>query len=424
MRRTLLLVLPALLACRRGTDAAGVQADASPGGAAADAGAVARPALAPSRCTATGAGVTVPDAVDLDLGDAVAFGEGYAVGLAHRTASGRTAAVALVSKDPGSPRLVELGPTLGDAPAPHLAVRGPELVAAWYALPGRSDSRELRVQLVGAHGESRALPSVQQQKDDSLAFDVAGTIAVWDETSTGGSPRAPRGTIRVAELSADHAGTAHDVSPAESDAEMPRLVRWGSGGAGGGYLVLWLARRPEAPIIPDAASPGEATGEARTPSWLEAMPLDAAGAPAGPLRRLTPTTGHVSAYDVLASRDSKPAALVIARDDGESIDGSGGSLLRVRVTEQGTDPPLALAGDGLGRGSPMLVDAPLPWLAWAGPHEELRLLPLDASGVPLALPSAEPALGESRPLLGGPEGMVVAVPSDAKSQLQVVSCRP
>jgi hypothetical protein len=304
-------------------------------------------------------------------------------------------------------------------------VWGPELVAAWYALPGRSDSRELRVQLVGAHGEARALAPIQQQRDDSLAFDVAGTLAAWDETSAGGGSRTPRGTIRVAELAADHAGAARDVSPVESDAEMPRLVRWGAEGSpSAGTLVLWLARRPETPTIPDAAAPGEVTGEVRTVSWLEAMPLDAAGAPAGPLRRLTPTTGHVSAYDVLAARDSSKAALVIARDDGESVDGSGGALLRVRVTEQGADPPLALAGDGLGRGSPMLVDAPQTWLAWAGPHEELRLLPLDASGVPLALPSAEPALGESRPLLGIAGGLVAAFPGDAKSQLQVFSCRP
>jgi hypothetical protein len=267
-----LLALIAVLACRRGTDAA-AQTDAAAPAPAAETGTLARPALAPSRCAAAGAGATVPDAQELEVGDALVFGDGYAVGVAHRGASGRAAAVALVSKDLTSVRLVELGPTLGDAPAPHLAPRGPDLVAASYALAARGDARELRVQLVGASGEPRALAPVLEQRDDSLAFDVAATIAVWDE-ATGG--RDPRGVVRVAELAADHAAPARDLSPADSDAEMPRLVPWASG-----YLVVWLARRPEAPSPPDAAAPaeatGEATGEARAFSWLEAIPVDAAG---------------------------------------------------------------------------------------------------------------------------------------------------
>jgi hypothetical protein len=107
----------------------------------------------------------------------------------------------------------------------------------------------------------------------------------------------------------------------------------------------------------------------------------------------------VSAYDVEAlAGEGRPSLLVIARDDGEAVDGSGGALLRVRVREDGADPPLVLPGDGLGRGAPWLIDAPWPWAAWVGPHEELRLLPLDAAGAPVGLPSGEPLLDEALPM--------------------------
>jgi hypothetical protein len=134
----------------------------------------------------------------------------------------------------------------------------------------------------------------------------------------------------------------------------------------------------------------------------------------------------VSAYDVqMLPGEARPTALVVARDDGEAIDGSGGVLLRVRAREDGAEPPVALPGDGLGRGAPTLVDAPAPWLAWVGPHEELRLLPLDAAGAPFAPPSAEPGLEESRPLLVlRGSTMLVARPEDAAAQLRPFACGP
>jgi hypothetical protein len=297
-------------------------------------------------------------------------------------------------------------------------VRGKELLAAAYAISKRADARELRVSAVTAAGEVRLLASLAQQRDDSLASDLAPALVAWDE-ALGAAGASPRGVVRVADLLNDHAGPPRDVSPAESDAEMPRLVPLGSG-----QLVLWLSRRPETGPHPtnqgDAAATVEAVGEARAFTWVEAISLDASGAPVGGVRRLTPVSGHVSSFDAMpvaaAGEREAPAALVVARDDGESVDGSGGALLRVRVGADGADPPLALPGDGLGRGAPSLLDADDPqgplqgrreWLAWTDPREELRLLPLDASGAPLGPPSAEAALGEGRPLLPMPGARVL-----------------
>jgi len=423
----------ALVACHRAPDAAarGAAADASVGGDAAVGAIASAPAVVAARCHSTGRAFVIGDgrALDeLEIGDALATPDGTAVGIVHRAAAGRVASVAMLATGASEVRLVDLGPTLGDAPPPRLAWRGKDVVAGAFGLS--TDAREVVVHAVGA--SARLLFSVPEQRDDSLSFDLAyagsGGLIVWDEATAG---RAPRGVIRAAAFAGDQrTDPTRDVSPADSDAEAPRVVP-----ADGGFFVVWIARRPE-PAASDAAVV-EVVGEPRAYAWLESVMVDAHGAATGPVRRLTPDTGHVSAYDVQALPEGgKPTLLVAARDDGESVDGSGGALLRVRVRDDGADPPLTFPSDGLGRGAPTFVDAPAgsgspgPWLTWIGPKEQLRLLPLDASGAPLAPPSAEEALDEARPLLllargnapDGPVSALIATPSDPAAQLRVFAC--
>jgi len=427
-----LLGLLSLVACRKGAAESTTSAEAGPGTASA-AASVAPPAVVPARCKGSRAGVALVDAGgadDLEIGDAVAVGRDvdseWAVGIVHRVGSSRMAAIAFLTPEATGVRVVDLAPTLGDAPPPHLVARGrapgegqDDLLAGSYVLSKKTDVRELALYVVPKAGEPKVLATIPQQRDDSLAFDLAPGLVVWDEASTGPSPR---GIIRAAELLAggppgegrDAVGPAHDVSPADSDAEMPRLAP-----AAQGYTVFWLARRPEAHAS-DAAAQAEAVGEVRAYSWLESSGT--------PPHRLTSASGHVSAYDLqpLAGGD----VLVVARDDGEAVDGSGGALLRIRVHAGSADPPLALPGDGLGRGAPIFVDAPAAWISWIGPHEAARLLPLDANGTPVGPPSAEPELDDARPLAflhrsGGPQpttNLLAAAPGDAAVQLRVLAC--
>jgi hypothetical protein len=417
-----------LAACRRSTDAtpgaSGIDAATDP----ADTSAAAAPAVAAPRCQPVmGTGLAVHDPEDLELGDATAWPGGYAVGLVHREHAGRVAAVGLMGTDLKALRVVDLGPTLGDAQAPCLAVRGTELLAAAYAVPAHGEARELRVYDIAATGEAKALGAVTEARDDSLAFDLAPGLLVWDEATAGA---AAHGVIRAATVSADgHVGAPRDVSPAESDADTPRIVANGTG-----YFVFWLTHRPEPGAGPvDAAPQLESVGEPRAYSWIEMTDVDAAGVPAGPARHLTPTSGHVSAYDLRPlSGEPKPAVLVVARDQGEAVDGSGGTLLRVRARGDGIEAPLAFPTEGLGRGAPMLVESegPGPWLVWVDAHEAMRLLPLDAAGAPAGPPSPEPALEDKSPLLslgtpgrpGTQARLLVAAPADPAAQLQVMAC--
>jgi hypothetical protein len=252
---------------------------------------------------------------------------------------------------------------------------------------------------------------------------------VWDETATTG---APRGVIRGVLRSGDREEPARDLSASESDAEEPRVLPNGAG-----FVVFWLARRPEHGSGPErstadsagSASPAaEVTAEARAFSWLEMVAIDASGAQEQPVRRLTPTTGHVSAYDVAVTTEeahSTSAIVVVARDDGEAVDGSGGALLRVRVGDNAADAVVELPTDGLGRGVPTLLGGPphLLDVTWIDQHERLRLAPLDSSGAPAGPTSVEDGLGESRLLLRLDREQVLAERrSGVSSALAVFSC--
>jgi hypothetical protein len=309
------------------------------------------------------------------------------------------------------------------------------VLAASYDLPSAgaagATARELAVHVVAPGRPPEVRPPVAQARDDSFGFDVAATrsaaVIVWDEATPTG-----RGVVRAVDVTpgaAAAAAPAHSVSPPESDAEAPRVLPIAAG-----FVALWLARAPEVSEHADDHRVAEAPGEERTFGWVEAVALDAHGAAEGPVRRLTSTGGHVSAFDAEVLADG--SLLVAARDDGEAVDGSGGVLLRVRESGDRVDPPLALASDGLGRGAPDFVGrgpSGAGWLGWIGPEERPRLMPLDAAGAPSGPASVEDAWAFARPLVAlGPSAdastgsarLLVAAPADPASPLRLASCAP
>jgi len=452
-RRTALAVALAVAgspaACRKTQDVP-VAVDAGSNAPAADAGVVqSASAVVGPRCGPEDTSVAMDEArgADVEIGDAVPTANAYALGAVHRTAQGRVAAVMQISRalDTGSSpdasgepaRWLDLAPTLGDAPPPLLVPRpgspGADLVAAAYLRGGggidRGAARNLALYAISSASWAGAPPQpfliVPQQHDDSLAFDLAfagsSGVVVWDE---GAAPS--RGVIRALALEGEAGlAVAHDISPPESDAELPKIEPDGSG-----FVAMWIARRPEPTRPFDAAEP-EVPGETRSFGWLESVRLDARGAVAGPVRALTAASGHVSAYDVVAIASPEHALVVVARDDGESVDGSGGALVRVRIVDDLPESPVEYQSDGLGRGAPAFVEGSGSFLAWVGPAEQARLLSLDRSGAPLGPPSAEDTLNDARPLrvLGGPATagasarLLVAASTGTGAALRVVVCR-
>ncbi|HEY4016837.1 MAG TPA: hypothetical protein VGM06_26065 [Polyangiaceae bacterium] len=434
--------------------------------AAANTPDAARDGLLSARCHPTDRGVSLEKETgdDFDLGDGIAAGDDrYAVGLVHRTPAGRTAAVVLLDAEATAARVVDLGRTLGDAPPPQLAACDGRLLAAALRLPDRFSvaltpavaaaiadptRQDLALYAVDSPDPAKPVASVPQHRDDSLAFDLAcaagSGLVVWDEVIAATPRDAARGVIRAARFQVSPAVRADpvlDVSPPDSDAEMPRVVAGGHG-----FFVLWIAHRAEA--TGDAAAdpaPIEATGEVRSHGWLEMVAVDPSGHVAGPVRRLTPASGHVGAYDVQSRVEvGKTMVLAVARDDGESVDGSGGTLWRLRVRDATMDPPLELPTDGLGRGAPTFVDSPPRWLSWVGPREQLRLLPLDANGDVASAPSIEDSLDDTRLLFSirppksaseaprdgalfepsSEARLLASAPADTRRELRVFGCRP
>jgi hypothetical protein len=369
---------------------------------------------------------------EIEIGGAVGYEGGYALGFASRRGAARIAAVAMFGPGATGPaRIVELGSVAEDAPAPPLARRSGDVLAAVFGVPlghARDDrNRELTVYAVGAD-RAATVASFVKSADDSMASDIASegrdAFVVWDEVLpavTGSAPTvAARGVIRGAPVFQREPRVApRDLSPAESDAEDPRIVADGAG-----YSVLWIARSP-GDVSPADAS--EVTGEARAFGWLQRVEIDGLGAAQGPVRDLTPRGGHISAYD--ARMFGGGAGLVIvARDDGELTDGSGGALLRVRARAGAIDPVETIEAGGVGRGAPAFVDGAPPWLSWVGHDEQLRLLPLDGAGSPSGLASIEAALNEARPLAtwsapsGAPGRWLIASPTDPSGPLRSVEC--
>ncbi|MGH7439642.1 MAG: hypothetical protein ACRENE_28460, partial [Polyangiaceae bacterium] len=236
------VLLSATMGCRRppppSPSGPQSEADATPDPRAAP------PLVGPSRCRPTEWGARFDDdggSSDLEVGDAVSVGDAVALSLVRRVGGDRVAAVAFVhpDRDEGV-HIVDLGPTLGDAPPPRLASRGAEVVAAVYALPKGGThgpaapgdtggaGRTLLVRAVTAEGAS-TLFSLDEPRDDSLATDVAaaadGGVVVWDEATR---ETQPRGVVRGAAFSGrQRVGASVDVSPKDSDADSPRVVPFG-----------------------------------------------------------------------------------------------------------------------------------------------------------------------------------------------------
>jgi hypothetical protein len=365
---------------------AGLRDGAAEGGVAAvDSG------LAPSRCS-------VSRAAKLDegvaVGEAAATAGGFVVGLARRAGGQQVGSLALVRDDADAPALVDLGPAYGDDPLPRPFAREGDVLVARYARAVDSGARrELRIARIEG-GAVKGELGVAQALDESLSYDVSlgekTALVAWDEDGPAG-----RGVVLVASFDPALPSGAPPVkgaivSPDASDAESPRLAP-----RPGGYWLVWTARRAES--IADAAPDAyelEGPAEARAFHWLEAAPLDAAGARVGDARKLTPTSGHVTQFELApigADLD------VVFRDESEVGEGQGGRVLRVRVRADGVDAPAALVPRGVGRGAPdVLAAGGAAWLSFVDADDRSLVVPLGKSRDPAGLPSDEPSLRAGR----------------------------
>ncbi|RLB45399.1 MAG: hypothetical protein DRI90_28480, partial [Deltaproteobacteria bacterium] len=265
---------------------------------------------------------------------------------------------------------------------------------------------------------------IEQGRDESLAYDLAigsqvGVVS-WDDVTEDGK----RASVLVAVVSREaleltQAGKT--VSPKEVAAEIPRVVAR----PGGFWLAYVAARRTAEPDDTNEAEPsrkdstpdGRYAAERIEPSWLELLPLDEAGQPAGEPRPVTPRSGHVLAFDLELGKDG--AALITWRDDDTPSGAHGGRVTALLVGAAGGTQEQLVAAENVGSGVPDLVPG---WIALPDARGHMRLAPVNDEGQLQGKLRAEPLLGVGEVIAASADRLLVAQPAGTGVDLVVVTC--
>lgn len=369
---------------------------------APEAGAVAMAEVLP-RCR--GEANRLPIGESSVVGDVAVSESGLAIGIVRSEGGRRVASLLRTGLDLADPRAVDIGPSLGDDPPPTPRFHGGATYALWLErqlADAGPRIRTLKVARVGDDGKPAVVAAVEQQADESTAFDVAWSadagLAAWDEDA----PNKPdasypslseRGFVKVQPLTAG--ARPRVASPESSDADSPQLVA-----RQGGFWLAWLARRVE-----EAPSGVEGPGEDKSFRWVEAMMLDAKGEAAGPVRRVSSERGRAVSFDMAVANGD---LVVVVQDEAAVSEGGGARLLRYAVggnASAGAD----LVDGGVGHALADVVaaaDGSRRWLAWSDVAEHAHLTTLGA-GLLGGATTLEPALDGARVLAEGKDGLYV-----------------
>jgi hypothetical protein len=357
------------------------------------------------RCRAVGDPLALPGD-DVIVGDVAIGPSELLVGLIRNDRGKRTASVLRASLDLSKSKVVNVGPALGDDPPPSPRYASDSAHVAFFARSAAdagSGVRELRVARLDDDALGKIEGTSVQQADESMAFDVAwgesGGLVTWDEdapprldASVRRDTYAPegRGFVKVQALGADARRVA---SPESSDAESPALIA-----RPGGYWLAWLARRAE-----DDGYEVESPGEKRAFRWVEVVPLDAKGDPAGPVRRVSPEKGRAMAFELARSVSD---LVVLVQDEAAASEGAGARISRYVVGDriESTDVASGVGGAVAELVQAVATSTPTPWLAWSDTAEHAHVTPLGVGLVAAGPSTLEPSLDGARVLAAsGPE---------------------
>jgi hypothetical protein len=373
-----------------------------------------------------------------EIGTSAAFAGGFAVGALEPSASSTSAVVAVVAPTLGISRRIDLGKVHGDVAPPHVAVAGKALfVAVPVGAPHGTLVRLARIDDIKA-GAPVMGAEIAQGSDDSeeIALEAGKTsvLLVWDDWDSKGGHELVK-TVAFDAASLSKVPDPIVVSPRDVDAEAPRLAR-----RAGGFWGAWI-HTEHAPKKDIKAATAAATGtggaggagdEAEIPMrFIEVVPLDAAGAPTGKPLAASARNGHVTSFDLVATKDD--GVLVLFRD-AASIDEQtpGGTARLVLVRADGSVEPRVSVDEDVGSGVPLLVplfesDGSQPsathaFMAIVSDSGAVRFGALDADGRAKDALAEEAAIGVATPLAAQNGSLLVARPHGKAIELGVLSC--
>jgi hypothetical protein len=358
---------------------------------------------------------------DVVVGDVAAGPDGLLVGLVRGEGGKRLASVLRASLDLKTSRVVDVGPSFGDDPPPSPRWNGAVAEVGFLgrtAADGGPKLRTLSLAKLGDGGLGRVDATVIQQADESTAYDIAWTeggagLAAWDEDAPmkddGGAwltAYGARGFVKVQPLG-DPAARPRVASPETADAESPKLLPRPSS-VGGGFWLAWLAQRIEEDS--QASARIEGPGESRSFRWVDVTTLDARGGSAGPVRRISPSSGRSVGFDLARSGDD---LVVLVEDETERSEGAGSMITRYVVRDGRVEESATVLDGGVGHGLAELVPvapaASAHWLAFSDTSEHAHLAALGAGLVAQAPPTLEPALDGARVVAAAAPNVVYAI---------------
>jgi len=380
--------------------------------AAADAGVDGSPAVAaPDRCkphgpaegfrigeagpgAAGGSSADQQEALRLapfavEIGGATRFSGGFAVGVKHPGRDGLRSAVAFVAADSS------LVVGLLEPNASGLSVRLGRIVGdelSWGA-------------------------ELSQGRDESLAYDMElgaeVVVVAWDDVVEEPA-RSVIVLATVTSASLEGGEAAKVVSSAGTDAEQPRVVK-----RAGGFWLAYVARAAvDEEDRPDEPDSGRYAAERIAPTWIELLPLDERGAPAGQPRAVTDKRGHVLAFDMEVGHDG--GAIIAWRDDDTPSGAHGGRVTSMHVSASGAGQTQTVADEHVGSGVPNLLPG---WIAVPTDEGRLALAPMEDDGQLRGEPRVEQVLGIGQVLAAGSAGvLLLARPSGKAMDLMTVMC--
>lgn len=341
-----------------------------------------------------------------EVGEGVAWSDGFAVGAIHESQSAHSMSVVTLDRTGHDGKVIPLGTAHGDIEPPRVAARGATLLAG--ALSPGLNGRSLRLAKIEG-GAVTWGATILQKSDESQAFDIGlgekKGIAVWDEDGPSS------GVIQASTFEAANATgatTPRTISPPGVDAESPRLAAR----PGGGYWLAYIARRAGTES-PEAGYETEPVGF----RWIEVLPLDAQGSPTGAARAVTSREAHVMAFDMGALDDG--SALVVWRDNDTPLESAAGPVMRTVVHAASIEQPSVLVASESGGGAPSVLSG---WVAVTDAADMTRLAPVGRTGEISGTWSTEPDIGPGEPIAVGPEGLLVARPAGRAVRLAVLKC--
>jgi hypothetical protein len=318
----------------------------------------------PARCSRTTAEAALEGGDSFEVGGAELSASEITVAASLSRDGGREGVVFQADLALSKIRATDLGELAGGDLVPRLATCSScngRVVVASYAVSaagpksfgnvaGTARPAAQRTLVVSALDGGKATPLVRlpQQADESAAFDLvladkdSGLVA-WDEDSD----RVVRGIVKVAPFGGGKPGEPVVVSPYETDADSPKLVR----NAKGEVFVGWIAREVIGTDggVADADLQGaylEAPGEERAHQWIEIVALDTTGKPRGaPFAVTARGRGFASSFELVGTPDGVDVLVV---DGAVRQDGMGSRVLRVpvRAGKPGAALELVSAGGG------------------------------------------------------------------------------